>query len=49
MPRKAGPGGWIQCKVEAIRINCAYDGPEQWAQMIALARAANRKIRGTAV
>jgi pyruvate kinase len=26
--------------VEAIRINCAHDGPDQWAQMIAHARAA---------
>ena len=27
--------------VEAIRINCAHDGPEQWARMIAHARTAD--------
>ena len=32
--------GLAERKVEAIRINCAHDGPEQWAQMIAYARAA---------
>lgn len=32
--------------VEAIRINCAHDGPQEWAQMIEHARAADAESGG---